>query len=130
LVDGDVEDVVPGIDLFAAPDSHTFGSQFVHVKNQRSNDSWVLAGDLRYVFENVTGRDNDGVYIPVGLASGSQLNLLLATERMMQLVDREERRIIPIHEERLSKAFASRETAEGLKVVEITLAAGEKSRVS
>jgi len=130
LVDGDVEDVVPGIDLFGAPDSHTFGSQFVHVKNQRSNDSWVLAGDLRYVFENVTGRDNDGVYIPVGLASGSQLNLLLATERMMQLVDREERRIIPIHEERLSKTFASRETAEGLKVVEITLAAGEKSRVS
>jgi N-acyl homoserine lactone hydrolase len=130
LVDGDVEDLIPGIDLLAAPDSHTFGSQFVHVKNQRSHDPWILAGDLRYVFENVTGNNGDGVYIPVGLASGSQLNLLLATERMMKLVDREEHRIIPIHEDRLREVFASRETTEGLQVIEITLAAGEKSRVS
>lgn len=130
LVDGDLEEILPGIDVFEAPDSHTFGSQFVRVKNQDNRDPWVLAGDLRYVFENVTGKDGDGVYIPVGLASGSQINLLFATERMMELVDREERRVIPIHEERLGSIFPSRESKEGLQIIEIALAPNEKSRVS
>jgi N-acyl homoserine lactone hydrolase len=130
LIDGDLEDLFPGIDVFLARDSHTFGSQFVRVNNQLGNDPWILAGDLRYTFDNITGKDGDGVYIPVGLASGSQLNLLLATERMMQLADREEHRIIPIHEERLSKAFPSRLTTEGLQIIEITLADGHVSRVA
>lgn len=130
LVDGDLEEILPGIDVFEAPDSHTFGSQFVRVKNQDNRDPWVLAGDLRYVFENVTGKDGDGVYVPVGLASGSQINLLFATERMMELVDREERRIVPVHEERLGSIFPSRESKEGLQVIEIVLAQKEKSRVS
>lgn len=129
LVDGDMEDLFPGIDVFLARDSHTFGSQFVRVKNQGGQDPWVLAGDLRYTFDNITGNDGDGVYIPVGLASGSQLNLLLATERMMELADRQERRVIPIHEERLSQVFPSRVTKEGLQLIEITLADSEVSRV-
>lgn len=129
LINGDVEELLPGVDVFEAPDTHTFGSQFVRVNNQDNRDPWILAGDLRYVFENVTGRANDGVYIPVGLASGSQINLLFATDRMMELVDREERRVVPIHEARLGEVFLSRESSEGLKVVEITLAPGEKSRV-
>lgn len=129
LIDGDVEDLFPGIDVRAAFDSHTFGSQFVTVKNQSGADPWILAGDLRYVRENVTGIDDDGVYIPIGLASGSQLNLLQATEQMMQIVGYEERRIIPIHEDRLGQYFPSRVSSHDLTVVEITLAAGEVSRV-
>lgn len=65
--------------------------------------------------------------IPVGLAAGSQLNLLLTTDRMLQLVDNEPRRIIPVHEERLVDEFPSRITGEGLHVVEIAVGAGEKS---
>lgn len=129
LIDGDVEDLFPGIDVRAAFDSHTFGSQFVTVKNQSGGDPWILAGDLRYVRENVTGIDDDGVYIPIGLASGSQLNLLQATEQMMQIVGYEERRIIPIHEDRLSQYFPSRVSSHDLTVVEITLAGDEVSRV-
>lgn len=129
LIDGDVENLFPGIDVFVARDSHTFGSQFVNVKNGAGSDPWILAGDLRYTFENVTGYSGEGVYIPVGLASGSQLNLLLATEHMMQLAGHEERRVIPIHEERLGQSFPSRETSEGLQLIEIALAAGQTSRV-
>lgn len=129
LIDGDTEAVLPGVDLFAAPDTHTFGSQFVRVGNGDGGDPWIFAGDLRYVFENITGIDDDGVYVPVGLASGSQLNLLTTTDRMMQLVDGEERRIIPIHEARLGRVFPSRTTTAGLQVVEITRAPGAVSRV-
>jgi glyoxylase-like metal-dependent hydrolase (beta-lactamase superfamily II) len=130
LLDGDVEELLPGIDIGAAFDSHTFGSQFVTVKNQGGKDTWVLAGDLRYVKENITGYDDDGMYVPVGLAHGSQLNLLLATERMMNLVDRDEKKVIAVHERRLDQWFPSRKSKEGLMINEITLAPGEGSKVA
>jgi len=127
LVDGDVEQVVPGIDLFAAFDTHTFGCQFVRV--QSADGPWVLAGDLVSVRENVTGRGSNGVYTPTGYAIGSQTNLLLATERMMAMMNYDARRIIPVHERRLAEMFPSRVSAAGLAVVEIALANGEPSRV-
>lgn len=132
LVDGDRENVLPGIDLFVAKDSHTFGSQFIRVRSsvsENDEDSWILAGDLAYVFENIEGRNNDGVYVPVGLASGSQTNLLLATDRMMDLVGHDSRRIIPIHEQRLVDRFPSRVSDNGLHIVEIVLADGATSKV-
>lgn len=136
-VDGAMEDVLPGIDLHAAPDSHTWGSMWVTVRNDgkaQSEDSWVLAGDLVYQFDNLS---NDGavvdvgqMYTPVGLAVGSQTNLILATEEMMSQVGYESRRVIPIHEERLKDVFPSRISREGLRITEITLADGESSKVS
>ena len=36
-VDGDRADVLPGIDLHAAFDTHTWGSMFVHVRNDHTN---------------------------------------------------------------------------------------------
>lgn len=131
MVDGDLENVLPGIDLFAAFDSHTFGSQFVRVRNNDGDDqdSWILAGDLVYVFDNIEGRDGEGPYLPVGLASGSQTNLLLETDKMMNLVGRDSKRVIPIHEERLGQHFPSRVSSKGLTVVEIVLADDEQSKV-
>lgn len=130
LIDGDKQDVLPGIDLFAAFDTHTFGSQFVKVRQSADQeDAWILAGDLVYVFENIEGRNQDGTYVPVGLAAGSQTNLLLTTEQMMSLVGYEARRIIPIHEQGLVDRFPSRISEKGLHIVEITLAEGETSKV-
>lgn len=134
-LDGDMADVLPGIDLHAAPDSHTFGSMWVTVRNDAGGaDTWVLAGDLVYVFENLKGPgsavDVDTMYTPVGLATGSQTNLVLATEEMMKQVGYEDRRVIPIHEERLKDAFPSRITADGLRITEICLADGETSKVA
>ena len=137
-IEGSKLDVLPGIDLHAAFDSHTFGSMWVTVRNDRkvqSSDSWVLAGDLVYVFDNIEGPGgavdvNDPIYVPVGLATGSQTNLVLATEEMMKQVGYESRRVIPIHEERLRDRFPSRITADGLRITEICLADGEASKVS
>jgi N-acyl homoserine lactone hydrolase len=131
LIDGDYENVLPGIDLFSAFDTHTFGSQFIRVRQDENSEenSWILAGDLVYVYENVEGRDGDGTYLPVGLASGSQTNLLLVTEKMMNLVGRESERIIPVHEERLVERFPSRVTNNDLHIVEVALANEEVSKV-
>jgi N-acyl homoserine lactone hydrolase len=136
-VDGDVADVLPNIDLHAAYDSHTFGSMWVSVRNDgkpESSDAWVLAGDLVYVFENINGPgaavDLDTMYVPVGLAVGSQANLVMATEAMMKTTGYDSHRVIPIHEERLKDTFPSRITKNGLRVSEICLANGEASKVS
>jgi glyoxylase-like metal-dependent hydrolase (beta-lactamase superfamily II) len=133
-VDGDRQDVLPGIDIHAAPDTHTWGSMYVTVRNDgksASQDAWVLAGDLLYAFENIVGHDAaDPQYLPVGLAVGSQTNLMFATDQMVKSVQGEVRRVIPIHEEGLKDAFPSRTTKAGLRITELCLADGEPSRVS
>ena len=135
-VDGPMADVLPDIDLHVAYDSHTFASMWVEVRNDgmpQSRDAWVLAGDLVYVFDNIDGPgavvDLDKMYVPVGLALGSQQNLIMATEEMMKQVGYEARRVIPIHEERLKDIFPSRITEDGLRITEICIADDQKSAV-
>jgi len=137
VVEGSVEDVLPGIDLHLAKDSHTFGSMWVTVRNDgkaNSADTWVLAGDLVYQFRNLKNDGSvvgvDTMYTPVGLAVGSQMNLILATEEMMKQTGYEDRRVIPIHEEGLADSFPSRVTGEGLRISEICLADNAESVVA
>lgn len=132
-IDGGRTDVLPGIDLCAAFDTHTWGSMFVHVRNDGqaiSSDSWVLAGDLVYSFENLRGPNPaDPQILPVGLATGSQTNLMLTTDAMIKLAGGDLRRVIPIHEEGLRDTFPSRITPDGLRITEIALADGDVSVV-
>jgi N-acyl homoserine lactone hydrolase len=127
-VDGPMENVFPGIDLHVAYDSHTFACMWVTVRNDGkadSADTWVLAGDLVYQFENLNGANEqlkiNDMYLPVGLATGSQINLIKATEAMMNKVAYESRRVIPVHEARLENSFPSRQSKENLRVSEICL---------
>ncbi len=133
LVDGDREDVLPGIDVHLAEDTHTYGSMYVTIRNDGARDSadkWIFAGDLIYTYDNLTGLDpEEPQIVPIGLAVGSQHNLIFSSARMLDSVGGEARRVIPVHEDRLHKAFPSRLTDAGLQVVEIALADGETSRV-
>lgn len=139
-VDGEMEDVAPGIDLRVAFDSHTFGCMWVHVRNDLAaiaHNSWVLAGDLVYVYDNMVANpqiinsDISGTldYRPVGLAQNSNTNLVLATEEMLKAVDYEVKRVIPVHEDRLSEVFPTRVTDKNLRIMQVYLAEGEQSRV-
>jgi glyoxylase-like metal-dependent hydrolase (beta-lactamase superfamily II) len=132
-VDGDREDVLPGIDLHAAFDTHTWGSMYVTVRNDQGNhasDTWVFAGDLVYAHENLRGADpNDPQFVPVGLATGSQFTLILTTAEMLKQAGGDCSRVIPVHEEGLKDLFPSRITTAGLRVTELALADGETSRV-
>ncbi len=126
-LDGDTDNVMPGIDCRLAADSHTWGSQWVRVRNDglaESDDSWVLAGDLAYSFENIVGPDpeNNPHYIPVGLAMASQYNLLLATDAMVAAAGGDPHRVIPIHEVKLPEAFPSRVNRFGQHIIDIATA--------
>ncbi len=132
-IDGVRENIIPGIDLYPAHDTHTAGSQYVLIRNDArspSSDAWVLAGDLVYCFENLRGGDGDEpAYVPIGLATGSQTNLLLTTHDMLTKVGGETNRVIPVHEARLKDMFPSRLTEAGLHITEVTLGVGQASRV-
>ena len=132
-IDGDREDVLPGIDVHLAADTHTYGSMYVTIRNdgaRNSKDTWIFAGDLIYTYDNLTGLDkNNRQIVPIGLAVGSQTNLMFASADMLKAVGGEHTRVIPVHEDRLKKTFPSRRTKAGLHVVELTLADGDTSRV-
>ncbi len=133
-VNGDMEDVLPGIDLRLAADTHTAGSQFIVVRNDgkaQSDDVYVCAGDLVYRHENLHGgTPDDPHYIPVGLALGSQTNLIMASDAMMSAVGGDWRRILAAHEEGMPKLYPSRRSSLGLYVMEVALAKGERSMVA
>lgn len=128
------EDALPGIDLHPAYDTHTAGSQYVVIRNDgkvASDDLWVLAGDLLYQFDNVEGQSpQDDAYVPVGLAYGSQTNLLLVTDEMVKRAEGDTTRVIPIHEERLKDRFPSRLSEKGLQIIELAVGDGQQSHVS
>ncbi len=129
-VDGDREDVLPGIDLRAAFDTHTWGSMWVTVRNGGSGNSWVFCGDLAYTMENLRGDDpNDPHYVPVGLATGSQANLIMTSEAMVKAAGGDVTRVIPPHEDRLKDMYPSRWTSANLRITELALAGDQASLI-
>jgi glyoxylase-like metal-dependent hydrolase (beta-lactamase superfamily II) len=132
-VNGDMEGVLPGIDLRAAYNTHTWASMYVTVRNSpepNSANTWVFAGDLAYTYENLRGtKPDDPEYIPIGLATGSQVNVILTAEEMVKAAYGDPQRVIPPHEDRLGTMFPSRVTPAKLRIVELALADDEPSRV-
>lgn len=128
------ENLLPFIDVYPAFDTHTAGSQYVVIRNDgaaNSSDAWVLAGDLLYQFENAEGLSKeDRAFRPVGLAYGSQTNLLLSTAEMVDRTKGDPTRLIPTHEERLKDRFPSRKSDKGLEIIEIALGSGQTSAVA
>jgi glyoxylase-like metal-dependent hydrolase (beta-lactamase superfamily II) len=134
FVQGNADDFFPGIDLRLAEDTHTWGSMYVTVRNDglsQSLDSWVLAGDLVYSFDNLglTG-PAVGVYTTIVAEVGGQFALLKATDAMVISAGGDANRVIPAHEDRLGQRFPSRVSANGLRVTEIALAQGVASKVT
>jgi hypothetical protein len=85
---------------------------------------------LAYTYENLRGNDpKDPQYIPIGLATGSQINIIQTAEEMVKAAQGDPERVIPPHEDRLGTMFPSRTTAANLRITELALADGEPSRV-
>ena len=63
LVDGDVDNLLPGIHVRLG-EGHTLGQQFVVIET--SKGKLVISGDCIYARRNICGHKNDGVYAAVG----------------------------------------------------------------
>jgi N-acyl homoserine lactone hydrolase len=127
VVQGEQE-ILPGLTLVPAHDTHTAGSQYVTIENERDG-RWCLAGDNCYVYENFIGLGN-GRFNPIGLVFGSVERCVMTMEDMWQYVGEDVTRIVPFHEEKMWETFPSRLFDDTLHVAELSLAAGEPSRVA
>jgi glyoxylase-like metal-dependent hydrolase (beta-lactamase superfamily II) len=125
LVDGEAE-VLPGVRVVPAHDTHTAGSQYVTL--DQHDGRWLLAGDNCYTYDNFVGSD-DGQFIPIGLAFGSMEKCVLCMEDMYQYVDGDVRRIVPFHAEAMWDKFPTHEFEDTLHFAEVSLAPGEQSRL-
>lgn len=121
-------EILPGLRIVPAHDTHTAGSQYVTIENDRDG-KWLLAGDNCYVHESFAPAKDGGQFVPIGLVFGSYERCVLTMEEMWQYVDGNYTRIIPFHEEGLWSVFPSRQFDDTLHVAELSLAAGESSRI-
>jgi glyoxylase-like metal-dependent hydrolase (beta-lactamase superfamily II) len=95
LLEGDQDDVVPGIHVRSGP-GHTFGQQFVILETSKGRV--VVAGDCIYGSQNLTGTNNDGVYIPLGSGIGSILDQLKSFDRINSEISEDLDRLVILHD--------------------------------
>jgi glyoxylase-like metal-dependent hydrolase (beta-lactamase superfamily II) len=129
LVEGMMEDVLPGIGLLPAHDTHSFGCQYVMVNNQSGagKGPWVFVGDNLMSYENVCGIEGDGIYRPTGLCHCDSVKLVLSIDELIERAGGNERRLILSHAEESWHVFPSWEGPHGLHIAEVCLAPGQSS---
>lgn len=129
LVEGEVSDILPGIDLIPAFDTHSPGHQVVRVRNPEEGRSWVFCGDLILSEGNLFGLDGNGILEPAINGGGSWLSMIKAAEMVLQLSDGDIGHVVPSHATFVRNLHPCREFAEKLFVTELHLAPGETSRL-
>jgi Zn-dependent hydrolases, including glyoxylases len=127
LLDGDVDNLFPGIHIRSAFDSHTPGSQFVVIEN--GTDTFVSTGDVSYVMENLFGVDEKGKFIPNGFASGDVLSIMKTMDRILACAGHDPNKIIAIHDSGLWSKYKGVVDADGLHLLEVCLAPDETSKL-
>lgn len=125
LLAGPTEQLLPGVSVRTAFDTHTAGSQYVVVQSRQGD--WVMAGDNIYSYGNVEG-DGDGSLIPIGFSAGSQTNNLLSMQDMLTAAGGS-RRLVIVHEGETFQRHPSAVGSGGLRIAELCLAPGMPSRL-
>jgi glyoxylase-like metal-dependent hydrolase (beta-lactamase superfamily II) len=116
LVDGDKDDIVPGVHVRSG-EGHTFGQQFVVLEASRGRV--VVAGDCIYGSRNLTGTNNDGVYLPLGSGIGNAWDQLKAIDRINQEIGGDLDRLVILHDFDRWRRFDCVKEVEGFKVFRV-----------
>ncbi|MFT3847387.1 MAG: N-acyl homoserine lactonase family protein [Propionivibrio sp.] len=115
LLDGDRDDVLPGIHVRLGP-GHTPGHQFVIVETACGRR--VISGDCLYTTRQLTGHAQDGVYVPLNNATGNVWDQLRTLDRVSQEIDGDPRRLIVMHDVGRWKEFPPIAEVEGFRIVQ------------
>lgn len=130
LIDGTMTDVLPGIDLHPAHDTHTPGCQYAVIRSDGPDaPGWVAVGDVVFQYANLEGRDGSGEYSPTGQVMGSLTRLMMSFDEILTHAGGNIDRVIPVHDLKAYERFPSEPTFPGLQVAEVVLADGAASRL-
>lgn len=95
LVDGDVDDLLPGLDVRLGK-GHTPGQQFIVISTAAGR--LVVSGDCVYTKRNLRGPKGDGTYVPLSNAVGSAWDQLITMDRIDRELDGDLTRLIILHD--------------------------------
>ena len=116
LIDGDKNDVLPGIHVRLGS-GHTIGQQFVIVETEAGRR--VISGDCVYSRGQFTGHSNDGVYVPLNNAVGSVWEQLKTIDKINDELGSDLSRLIVLHDIERWKGHKVVKEIDGFRIVEI-----------
>lgn len=116
MIDGDRDNVIPGIHVRLGA-GHTVGQQFVVIETTGGRQ--VVSGDCVYCAAQITGRRQDGVYVPLNNATGSVWDQLKTIDRINDEIGGDLRRLIILHDVEKWKGFPVVHEVEGYRIVRI-----------
>ena len=116
LIDGDKNDVLPGIHVRLGS-GHTIGQQFVIVETAAGRR--VISGDCVYSRRQFTGHKNDGVYVPLNNAVGSVWEQLKTIDKMNGELGGDLSRLVVLHDIERWKGLQIVKEIEGFRIVKV-----------
>ncbi|SDK26100.1 N-acyl homoserine lactonase family protein [Aliiruegeria lutimaris] len=116
LIDGDRDHILPGIHVRLAA-GHTAGQQIVIIDTEKG--AHVISGDCIYTRRQLTGHDNNGVYVPLNNATGTVWDQLKSIDRLNDAIDGDQSRLVILHDVDRWKGRPVVAEVEGYRVVQI-----------
>jgi len=116
LIDGDKDNVLPGIHVRLGG-GHTVGHQIVIVNTAAGRR--VISGDCIYSRSQITGRDDDGVYIPLNNAVDSAWEQLKTIDKMNNELGGDMGRLVVLHDIERWKGLPVVKEIEGFRIVKV-----------
>lgn len=116
LIDGDKDNVLPGIHVRLGS-GHTIGQQFVILDTAAGRR--VISGDCVYSRMQITGRDGDGVYIPLNNAVGSVWEQIKTIDKMNDELGGDLSKLVILHDMERWKGHPVVRELEGFRVVKV-----------
>jgi glyoxylase-like metal-dependent hydrolase (beta-lactamase superfamily II) len=114
LVDGDVDNLIPGIHVRLG-EGHTLGQQFVVIDSAKGK--LVISGDCIYARRNICGHNHDGVYVPLANGVGSVWEQLKTIDRINKEIGRDMDRLIILHDSDRWKGLPIVKEIEGFRIL-------------
>ena len=116
LIDGDKNNVLPGIHVRLGS-GHTIGQQFVVIETKGGRR--VISGDCVYSRRQLTGHNNDGIYVPLNNAVGSVWEQLKTIDKMNDELGGDLSRLVVLHDIERWKGHSVIKDVDGFRIVEI-----------
>lgn len=114
LLDGDVDNLFPGVHIRVARNGHSFASSIVIVESH--NEKYVMVGDCAYVKANITGGRGDGVSMPNGFAVGSTFNAIQTLQDILKYAEGKIENVLIGHEVGTWEQYESEADKDGMHV--------------
>ena len=114
LLNGDVDDLFPGIHIRAARMGHSICSSIVIVESDGIN--YVVAGDCAYVKDNIIGGRRDGASMPNGFGIGSCHNAIQSMQDILKYANGKIENVIVGHDPGAWDQYESEVTEDDLHI--------------